>query len=56
MYIIYVCMCKHKIRQHRLHGPAAGLHSVAAVPRKTTAFLNLATKWSRASLSLTSEF
>ena len=56
MYIIYVCMCKHKIRQHRLHGPAADLHSAAAVPGKTTAFLNMAIKCSRASLSLTSEF
>ena len=49
-------ICEHKIRRHRLHGPAADLHSAAAVPRRTTAFLNLAIKCLRASLSLTSEF
>ena len=43
--------CDHKIHRHRLHGPAAYLHSAAAVPRRTTAFLNLAIMCSCASLT-----
>ena len=51
---VYVYACENKIRRHRLHGPAADLQSAAAVPGRTTAFLNLAIMYSRA--SLTSEF